>query len=102
MVLSQLNGLFALGLMAVGLNETASAIAAGNGLFEERANQALMTDPELCRLILKSGVKSAKLNLGIAYGGLMISVAPTAVNEFREKKAERDARREANGDEAGT
>lgn len=94
-VLVQLNGMMALGLMALGFNETAGAIAGANGTFEEQAYQALMTDSELCRLILKGGVKSAKVSLGLAYVGMGVSVVPTAAMEFREKKAERDAKREA-------
>lgn len=101
-VLSQLNGLIALGLSAAGLFGTASAIAENNSLFEQRAMAALSTDKELCRMILKTGVKSARINLAIAYAGLGVAVLPSAVNEIREKKAERDARREAEADEAGT
>lgn len=102
LTLGQLNGIIAMGLMAVGMMETASAIAANNDAFEERAREALVTDPDLCRLILKGGVKSARVSLGIAYAGLGLSVAPVAVAEFREKKAERDAKREAAEDEART
>ncbi len=98
-VLVQLNGMMALGLMAIGFNETASAIAGANGTFEEQAYQALMTDTELCKLILKGGVKSAKVSLGLAYVGMGVAVVPTAAMEFKEKKAERDAKREAEENE---
>lgn len=101
-VLVQLNGMLAIGSMALGMHGTASAIAAGNGVFEEQAYQALITDPELCKLILKGGVKSGKVSLLIAYAGLGASVVPTAINEVKELKAERDARREAEANEAGT
>jgi hypothetical protein len=93
-VLVQLNGMMALGLMALGFIDTAGAIAGANGTFEEQAYQALMTDTELCKLILKGGVKSAKISLSLAYVGMGVAVVPTAVNEMREKKAERDAKRE--------
>jgi hypothetical protein len=92
-VLVQLNGMLAIGAMALGLNETASSIAQANPTFEDQAYQALLTDPELCKLILKGGVKSAKISLAIAYAGMGASVLPTAAMEFKEKKAERDARK---------
>jgi hypothetical protein len=101
-VLEQLNGMLAIGLTAVGFFDTAGALAQANGTFKEQAYQALLTDPELCKLILKGGVKSAKISLGLAYCGLSVAVAPTAVNEFREKKAERDAKREADENETRT
>ena len=100
--LGQLNGVAAIGLMAVGMMNTASALAAENDSFEERACAALVTDPDLCRLILKGGVKSAKISLAIAYAGLGMAIAPTALTEIREMKAERDAKREANENEART
>ena len=94
-VLSQLNGMVAIGLMALGLNNTASAIAAGNDTFAERAHAALLTDTDLCRLILKGGVKSAKISLAIAYAGLGVGVVPVAVTELQERRAEAQRRREA-------
>jgi hypothetical protein len=101
-VLVQLNGMLAIGAMALGLHGTASAIAASNGNFEEQAYQALLTDSELCRLILKGGVKSAKVSLAIAYAGMATAVVPTAVMEVKELKAERDLKRQAEEDAAGT
>lgn len=98
-VLVQLNGILAVGLMAATFFETAKALAGANDGFEIQAHEALLTDPDLCRLICKGGVKSARMGLGLAYVGLGVAVVPTAVNEFREKKAERDARREAEADE---
>lgn len=102
LTLGQLNGALCIGLLAVGMTDTASAIAANNDVFEERARQALLTDPDLCRMIMKGGVKSAKVSLAIAYAGLGMAVAPVAVAEIREKKAERDAKREAAENETGT
>lgn len=88
-VLEQLNGIFAIGLMAVGYIETARAIAGENEAFCEKAHQALLTDPELCKLILKGGVNSGRIGLGIAYGSMGIGVAPVAMMEFKAKKEER-------------
>lgn len=93
-VLVQLNSMLALGAAAIGLFRTGSAIQAANEDFEVRAYQALLTDPEFCKSILKSGAKSSKVALGLAYGGMAMTVAPTAVMELRERKAEKDARAE--------
>lgn len=92
-VLVQLNGIMAIGLMAIGMNGTASAIAVANGTFEEQANAALLTDPELCKLILRGGVKSAKITLALAYVGMGTQVVPVAATEMRELREKRAARK---------
>lgn len=98
-VLEQLNGIMAVGLMAVGFNSTASAIAAANDGFKEQAYQALTTDADLCRLILKSGVKSGKVSLALAYASMSMQVVPVAVMEYRVKQeAKRQAAEEAMAD----
>lgn len=101
-VLVQLNGILSILAMGVGLFNTAGAIATANETFEQQAYNALITDPELCRIILKGGVKSGKLALGIAYAGMGTVVVPTAYAEIKEKKAERDAAREAAENETGS
>ncbi len=88
-VLEQLNGVVAVMAMAVGFNMTASAIAANNDAFRENAYEALKTDPDLCKLICKGGVKSGKLALGLAYGAFGTQVVPVAMTEFKQKKEER-------------
>lgn len=98
-VLEQLNGILAMGLMVTGMQDTAHALASANESFKEQAYLALTTDAELCKLILKGGVKSAKLSLGLAYVGLGAAVLPVAVNEAREKKAAREAARQESGNE---
>lgn len=92
-VLCQLNGFVALGLSAIGMFQTAGAIAAYDDTFKEQAYSALVTDPELCKYLLRGGVKSAKVALVLAYGGMGVAVAPHAVAEIRQKKAEREAAR---------
>lgn len=94
-VLVQVNGLLAMGAMATGMFGTASAIAQANETFKEQAHAALVTDPDLCRLILKTGAKSAKLSLGLAYLGMGIAVGPTAVMEVRNKQQARAERKAA-------
>ncbi len=96
--LVQINGLLAVGAMATGMYRTASMIAEQNPSFEEAAYQALLTDPELCRLITKAGVKSAKLSLGLAYLSFAAPVAMTAYSEAKEKQDARRARLEQEAD----
>ncbi len=97
-VLVQMNGLMAMGAMAMGLMGTASAIAQANTPFEEQAKAALTTDPDLCRLILKTGKTSAKFSLGLAYAGMAMAVGPTAYMEVSTKRRERAERKAAEED----
>lgn len=83
-LLAQTNGLITTGLFLVGFQRTASAIAERNEPFEAQVAAALVTDPALCRTILKAGGTSAKLSLLIAYAMLAGSVAPVAISEYRE------------------
>ena len=92
-VLVQLNSMIALGAAALGLFRTGGAIVNANEGFEAAAYQALLTDPELCKAIMRGGAKSGKVALGLAYGGMAMAVIPTAAEEVREKKAVRDAKR---------
>ncbi len=91
-VLEQLNGAMALGLSALSMFKTAGAIVEYNPTFRDSAYNALLVDPELCKMILKSGAVSGKMMLGLAYAGMGMAVAPTAVMEYRDKKAAREAR----------
>lgn len=91
--LCQINGFLMLGVMFAGMHATAGAFSAGEEGFRGQTYAALLTDPDLCRSILKAGVKSGKLALIISYLMLAGSVIPTAVVELREKKAEREARK---------
>jgi hypothetical protein len=88
--LAQLNGVLGIGAMAVGFNKTARAIAVSNDGFREQAYEALVTDPVLCRLILKGGATGGKMALILAYVMLGVNVAPVAKMEYDEKKAERE------------
>lgn len=93
-VLAQLNGFAAIGLSAIGMFRSASAIAAYDDTFKEQAYNALITDPELCRYLLRGGVKSGKVALLVAYAGMGVAVAPHAVEEVREMQAKRKAAKE--------
>lgn len=96
-VLSQVNAMVALGCAAMKLFNTSGAISSYDETFKAQAYAALVTDTELCKFILKGGAKSAKVTLLLAYGGMAVAVAPHAVMELREMKAEREARKEAEG-----
>lgn len=100
-VLEQINGIIAIGLMAVGLHETASAMAAGNEAFRETAFEALRTDAELCKLISKGGIKSGKMALGMAYASYGTQVVPVAYAEIKARREERRVRMEAMETDAG-
>lgn len=91
--LSQLNAMIAVGAMAVQMFQTAKALQEGDEQFRAQAFAALVTDPELCKFILKGGVMSAKLTLALAYGGLGMTVAPTAIMELKDKKERRLAKK---------
>ena len=88
--LCQMNSISAIGLMMFGLPTTASAINNAHDSFREQAYNALLTDPDLCRKILKGGTGSGKIALVIAYGMLGAAVVPVAHMEIKEKRAERD------------
>ena len=93
--LCQINGLLAFATGIVGFTDTCSSIQDAQDLFKERAYAALLTDAELCKSIVKSGAKSGKVALMLAYGFMGVSVVPTITMEFKEKRA---ARAEENGE----
>ncbi len=87
--LGQYNSLLCVGMMIPSPNpfclpRTASAIAVANDGFTEQAYNALLTDPALCKMILKAGGVSGKLLLLVAYGMLAVAVVPVGVEEYRE------------------
>lgn len=82
--LAQLNALACMGLMVGKLNQTALALSTANDGFREQAYNALLTDPALCKTILKAGATSGKVSLLIAYGMLAAAVGPVGYTEYRE------------------
>lgn len=90
-----------LGLRFAGLPETADTILRAEDEFRERAYSALITDPGLCRIILRGGVNSGRVALIIAYGMLASAVVPVAVLEIKIRKEQREkALRESEFDDA--
>jgi hypothetical protein len=87
--LAQLNNILAFGSMAVGMNATASAIASANDGFRSAAYEALVTDPALCRSILRAGKSGGKVALAMAYMMFGVNVIPVAKMELDEKRAQR-------------
>lgn len=84
--LCQLNSFAGIGLMMTGYHATASALAEREEAFREQAYAALVTDPALCRMILRAGTTSGKVSLIIAYAMLGAGVAPTAIMEYKMKQ----------------
>ena len=90
-VLGQINDLLVLGLMGVSaipgapftFFNTASGIAANNESFMLQAQEALVTDPALCKSILRVGKAGGKAALATAYLSLAISAAPGIVEDFK-------------------
>jgi hypothetical protein len=89
--LVQTHGIIAIPLILVGLTETAAALTdeQRNDLFEEQVYSALLTDPALCRSILKGGGTSGKIMLLIAYVMFGAGVGAVAIPEVRELQAAR-------------
>lgn len=85
--LVQINNMAAVGLMVMSYPETAGAISDRETTFREQTYNALLTDPGLCRTILRAGTTSGKAALAIAYGMFFTSLAPVAVMEFKERRA---------------
>lgn len=93
--LCQINGLAALGLMVARLPVTAETLQNAQEGFREQAYNALLTDPALCKTILKGGTASGKIALLIAYGMMGAAVAPAGIIEVKLRAAERAAAKEA-------
>lgn len=92
--LCQLNAFAGIGLMMTGYHATAGALAEREEAFREQAYAALVTDPTLCRMILRAGTTSGKVSLIIAYAMLGAGIAPTAILEFKTKKAMKEEAQE--------
>lgn len=90
----QINGVAAFLAMIAGMPMTAGAIQERETSFREMCYNALLTDPGMCRFILKAGTNSAKISLTVCYGMFAAAIAPTAIMEIKAKKAKAEAERE--------
>lgn len=88
-VLLQINGYVAMGLMLASMRETASALGGAQDGFESTTYEALLTDPDLCKTILKAGTTSGKVALAISYLMLGAAVVPVGIVEYKQIKADR-------------
>jgi len=89
--LIQVNGLVAMTLVWAQMPMTSEALRNAEDVFREQTYNALLTDPGLCKTILKAGTTSGRMSLIIAYGMLALAVGPVARFEIQERKARREA-----------
>lgn len=89
-MLGQMNLLVALSLGAFGLPQTSESIMEANEQFVAMAEQALASDPALCRRILSAGTSSGKAALVMAYASLGMAIYPVATKELKQRKLERE------------
>lgn len=87
-LLAQLNTILVM-VLGTPMPQTAEQLEKGNKSFEEMAYQSLLSDPVLCRKILAAGKTSGTAGLVMAYAVLGLSVGPTAVEEYRSRRAAR-------------
>lgn len=85
----QINGVAAFLCMIAGMPMTAGAIGEREASFREMCYNALLTDPAMCRFILKAGTNSSKISLTVCYGMFAAAIMPTALMELKAKKAEK-------------
>lgn len=95
----QINGIAAFLAMMAGYPQTAGEIQAREQSFREMAHAALLTDPGLCRFILKGGIQSGKASLILCYAMFGMGVAPALVMEVKQKRAEKQAAQDAWNDD---
>jgi hypothetical protein len=89
----QINGVAAFLAMIAGMPMTAGAIQDREQSFREMCYNALLTDPGMCRFILKAGTNSAKISLTVCYGMFAAAITPTAIMEMKVKKAKAEQAR---------
>lgn len=99
--LAQINSLSAIGLLMAGMPLTSAALAQCDATFREQAYAALLTQPDLCKTILKAGTTSGLAALVMAYAALGVSVLPVGISEYRQRRAAAESAR-AGDDGTGT
>lgn len=86
-VLVGFNTAISMGLMAMMMPQSALGVSSYEPTFREQAYAALLTDPGLCNRILKMASTSGTMGLVLAYVGMGLTVAPTAMSEKNNMKA---------------
>lgn len=87
----QINGMVAFLAMIAQFPLTATAIQDREVIFREMCYNALLTDPNMCRFILKGGTQSAKMSLFLCYGMFAAGIGPAFMSEIKEKRAAKEA-----------
>lgn len=85
-LLVTMNTFLFLGINLAGMPKTATQLSEANARFREVAYTALLNDAALCRKIVSAGGASSNAVLLMAYGQLIISAVPIALQERRELK----------------
>lgn len=89
-VLSQVNGLIGIGLMVAPepyrMPGTAAKLDSVADKFEDQAYTALLASPALARTIARAGGVSGSAGLIIAYAMLASSIAPVAMEEWKDNR----------------
>ena len=88
--LAQCNELVAFVALVARYENTSEQIKLANTVFRESAYSALLTDPDLCQTIIRTGGITGKGALIISYAMLASAVVPTAIVEFKMHRAERE------------
>jgi len=73
-----------------GMPVTSRALLTANEGFLDAATIALETDPDLCKLICRGGIKSARFALALVYGQMLAVVGPIAWEEIKSHQHERE------------
>lgn len=82
-VLVTFNAMLGTGALLIGWIGSAQAVARANESFEAQCYEALILDPNLCRMILRGGSNGGKLALALSYGMFGASVAPAVITDVR-------------------
>jgi hypothetical protein len=90
----QVNGMVAFLAMIAGFPLTGQEIQARETVFREMCYSALLTDPNTCRFILKGGMQSSKISLVMCYAMFLGGIAPSFMQELKERKAAKIAAQE--------
>lgn len=105
-VLAQVNDLVGLGMMTVSFMPqipfefpaTYKAINDNNEAFRVAAEEALSTDPALCRQIVKVGATGGKAALVMAYVTFAMGLVPAVVSDVRAMRENAELESEPGGD----
>lgn len=93
--LVNMHNMGAMGLMVVGMGNTANAILGTEEGFRAQMLPQLQANPKRCAQILRAGAGASEAGFWTAYAMFAAAVVPTAKQEIDVKRAEARERREA-------